>query len=213
MYSRLIDDICREKRLSVAFLGMDCGTPAFFESMMNPNFSSELEAKEFDGARRKWLGEWRPEALLVIDRWDGVIRKEGHFDVKLRSFLKDVCPLARRVILVCQVPVLNVRDEINLREFVIWRMGTATALPRLDPDSNEAFRRFVTTNAESARLDFPNFRVLRADLPFYQGDGSVKYACGRAFFYANDNHLSSMGAESVRALFEQAIAEATLSKP
>ncbi len=207
MYSRLVDDICHEKSLSVAFLGMDCGTPAFFESTVNPNFSSLKEAKEFDETRRKWLREWRPDAVLVIDRWDSSAGKEQRFDVELRSFLKEVCPLAGRVIFVYQVPVLNVGEEINLREFVTWRMSTGKGLPHLDPDLNEPLRKYAVTQAEAARVDFPNLRVVRTDLPFYQEDGSIRYASGRSFFYADSNHLTDAGTEVVRGLFERAIAE------
>jgi hypothetical protein len=49
--------------------------------------------------------------------------------------------------------------------------------------------------------------VLRADLPFYNKDGSIRYAAGRTFFYADDNHLSDAGSELVRPLFQSAITE------
>ena len=121
--------ICREKRLSVAFLGMDAGHLLSLRACSTQTSRLELEPKEFDGGRRKWLGEWRPEALLVIDRWDGVIRKEGHFDVKLRSFLKERMPTGLSRHSRVPGPCLNVRDEINLREFVIWRMGMRRRCP------------------------------------------------------------------------------------
>jgi len=213
MYSKLIDDICRERHLTVAFLAMDYGVPAFFQCPDNPNFASPVEARDFDQARRKWLRDWHPQAVLVIDRWDAWAERKPGFDQNLRSFLQEVSPLAGRVLFVTQVPVITGAVDVNLRELVTRRFSRSRMLPRLYPDRNETLRRRTVAIAQSAAKDFPNFRVLRADLPFYQGDGSVKYACGRAFFYANDNHLSSMGAESVRALFEQAIAEATLSKP
>ena len=208
MYSRLVDDICREKSLSVAFLGMDAGTPAFFESFFNRNFSSQEEPKEFDESRRKWLREWRPDAVLVIDQWDTTAVAEKRFDVELRSFLKVVCPLACRVIFVCQVPVVNLGNEINLRGFVTWRMSNGKGLPRLMPDSNERLRKEAVTIAQEASAEFPNLRVLRADLPFYQEDGSIRYASGRSFFYADSNHLTDVGTEVVRGLFEKEIAEA-----
>jgi hypothetical protein len=214
MYSRLIDDICREMNLSVAFLGMD-QTPAFFESSVNPNFSSPREAHEFDEARRKWLREWRPEAVFVIDRWEWDPRASTpqDFNAKLRSFLKEVCPLAGRVIFVAQVPVVSGANQFNQREFITWRMRTEKSLPRLYPNSNERPRKQAVAMAESARADFPNLRVLRADLPFYQADGSIRYASGRTFFYADDNHLTDMGTEVVRGLFQSAIAEAQADSP
>jgi peptidoglycan/LPS O-acetylase OafA/YrhL len=210
MYSKLIDDICRERSLSVAFLAMDYGTPAFFESPVNPNFASQAEAQAFDQARRKWLRDWHPQAVLVIDRWDGWASRKQGFDLKLRSFLQEVAPLAGRVLFVTQAPVIAGAADVNLRELVTRRFRRDGKLPRLYPDRNEALRLRTMAIAQSATKDFPNLRVLRADLPFYNADGSVKYACGRAFFYANDNHLTTIGTDSVRALFEHGIAEATM---
>lgn len=210
MYSKLIDEICRDSGISVAFLGMASGTPAFFETRKNPNFSSELEAREFDEARKKWIGQWHPDTLFVIDRWDWDFRfgrDLNGFDESLRSFLREVTPLANRVIFVAQVPVLK-EGEYNLRGLVTWRMGTENALPRLEPDSYDVIRKEVVAKAEAAASDFPNLRVLRADRPFYNGDSSVRYAAGRTFFYTNSDHLSDGGAGEVRGLFEEAIAEA-----
>ena len=81
-------------------------------------------------------------------------------------------------------------------------------MPRLAPDSNEPLRTQAVAAAKAATADFPNLRVLRADLTFYQKDGSVRYAAGRKFFYADDDHLTDIGTEEVRPLFEKAIAEA-----
>jgi hypothetical protein len=61
--------------------------------------------------------------------------------------------------------------------------------------------------------DFPNLRVLRADLPFHEQDGSVRYAAGRRFFFVDDNHLSAAGAEEAREMFQLAIAEAHRDAP
>lgn len=208
MYSRLIDDICREMGISVAFLGMGEGTPAFFETTVNPNFSSPLEAREFDDARRRWIREWRPDAVFVIDRWDSRVSEFPDFEERLRSFLKELSPLVGRVLFVTQVPVVKQGEGVNLRGFTTWRMGDSTVLPRLDPDSNERLRKQVITLVEAAQADFPNLRVLRADLPFYQDDGSIRYAAGRRFFYTDDDHLTDIGTEQLRSLFEKAIAEA-----
>jgi hypothetical protein len=173
---------------------------------LNPNFSSPQEAHEFDEARKKWLREWHPEVVFVIDRWEW--NNQHDFDVKLRSSLGVVSPLAGRVIFVAQVPVLEGGNQFNLRELITRRMNKENGLPRLEPNSGERARKQAVAVAEAARADFPNLRVLRADLPFYQEDGSIRYASGRTFFYADDNHLADMGTEVVRGLFQSAIAEA-----
>lgn len=208
MYSRLIDDICREMGISVAFLGMDYGTPAFFKSKYNPNFSSPQEAHEFDVSRRNYIQQWRPEAVFVIDRWDLRIDSPLGFEKDLRSFLVEVSPFAHRVLFVAQVPVLRGGKEVNQREMVTWRMGKGNSLPRLNPDRNEPLRKETAAVAEADTKDFPNLRVIRADQLFYREDGSVRYESGRTFFYADDDHLTDKGSEVARGLFRSAIAEA-----
>jgi hypothetical protein len=208
MYSRLIDDLCREKGISVAFLGMSLGAPAFFENRVCPNFSSPVEAHEFDEARKSWLAKWRPEAVVVIDRWDAQFDTKQGFDRRLRSFLNEISPLAGQVIFTAQIPVLRVPPEYNLRALVNWRMGQEKVFPRLVPDTNEMIRKQVVSVADAARADFPNLRVIRPDSSFYQEDGSIRYAEGRSFFYQDDNHLTDAGAEQVRSVFQKAITDA-----
>ena len=57
-------------------------------------------------------------------------------------------------------------------------------------------------------MDISNLRVLRADLPFYKEEGSILYAAERGFFYADCDHLTNLGAEEIRWLFQKAITEA-----
>jgi hypothetical protein len=208
MYSRLIDDLCRERNLTAAFLGVDAVTPAFFETTVNRNFASPQEAHEFDEARRKWLREWRPEIVFVIDRWDARVGTAQDFDRRLRSFLREVCPLAGRVYFVAQAPAMKLSRSLNLRAFVTWSLGAQEDLPRLLPDAGEAQRKLSVAIAEAAVPDFPNLRVLRADRPFYNEDNSVRYAAGRKFFYIDGDHLTDDGAEEVRSLLAKAIADA-----
>ena len=206
MYSKLVDDICRDRRLSVAFLGVGGGTPAFFESIANENLETQAQAREFDDARRRWLRLWRPDSVFVIDRWDIRFERAEKFEDDLHSFLGEVCPVANRVIFVAQVPVLSWGD-INPREYVCWHLSRTGRLPRFPPDSNESLRAQAVASATKEMAEFPGLRVLRADRAFFHADGSVRYSEGRKFFYVDNNHLSAAGAEEVRALFEDAIAD------
>lgn len=210
MYSKLIDDICREMKISVAFFGVGDGTRLFFEATVNPNFPSKTEAREFDSARIEFLQRWRPIAVFAIDRWDKSFNGRETFDSKLRKFLIQVSPFSHRVIFVTQIPVARVGD-INLRDFVTWQMRKGKNLPRLIPDSGEIHRQQAVGIAEKAYADFPNLRILRADSLFYYEDGSIRYSEGRKFFYVDDNHLSDSGAEQVRRLIQEAITEARAS--
>jgi peptidoglycan/LPS O-acetylase OafA/YrhL len=207
MYSRVIDELCRERGLSVAFLGVDA-TSVFFEAGVKMNFTSPREARDFYEARKQWLRKWRPKVVFVIDRWDGRFGAPQGFAKELHSLLMDISPLAGRVIFVSQVPVVRDAGQSNLREVVTWHVKHENSLPLFYPDRNEPLREQAVAIAEADTASFPNFRVLRADLPFYEGDGSIRYESGRAFFYADGDHLSEMGAEVVRGLFKNAITEA-----
>ena len=208
MYSPLVDDLCRELHLSVAFLGVNGGTPAFFEATPNASFSSAAEAAEFDATRRRLIREWKPEMILIIDKWDSWVAPPHDFGAKLRAFLSEVGPFTGRVLFVSQVPVTPVGEQINLREFVNWRMGASDSLPVMKPDSKEPLRVKSAEIAEAVQSEFPGLRVLRPDRAFYQPDGSIRYASGRTFYYADDDHLTDAGVETVRELFRAAITEA-----
>ena len=208
MYSRVIDEICREMGLSVAFLGVEA-TPVFFETTPDFNFPSALEAREFDQARKQWLHQWHPSVVFVIDRWDADFSTAKDFDKELRSLLMEVSPTTGRVIFVSQVPAIRDDDQFNLRELVTWHMRHENRLPVFYPDLDEPTRKQTLAITEAETESFPNLRVLRADLPFYKKDGSVLYASGRAFYDVDETHLSEAGAEVVRGLFKSAIAEAS----
>jgi peptidoglycan/LPS O-acetylase OafA/YrhL len=207
MYSRIIDDICREKGISVAFLGVDA-TPVFFDTKANGSLSSVADAHAFDEARRRWLRAWHPSAVFVIDRWDERFATAQEFGNALGSLLNEVAPQTGRVIFVSQVPPIQDGDHSNLRELVTWHMHHQKQLPAFYPDKLEAMRRQETAIAESDTASFTKLRVVRADEPFYNDDGSIRYASGRTFLYADGNHLAQGGAELVRGLFESAIVEA-----
>jgi peptidoglycan/LPS O-acetylase OafA/YrhL len=208
MYSKLIDDICHDLGISVAFLGVDGGTPALFPATASLNFASSREALEYDEVRRKCLREWHPDVVFLIDRWDFRAADPGSFDNDFRGFMREVSPFVGHVLFVAQAPVAAVSEQVNLREFVLWGRDPGKGLPQIKPDKDEALRKKAVEIAEADFAEFPSLRVLRADLPFYQTDGSIRYASGRSFFYADNNHLTDAGTQVVRGLFQGAIAEA-----
>lgn len=195
MYSRVIDDLCRDLGVSVAFLGVD----------QRSVFFGEPNADEFDAARRHALFEWRPDVVFVIDRWEARGRTAVEFAAKLTPFIEELRRVTSRVVWVAQVPVAPGNNEINLREYVTWRMRNGQGLPSMAPNANEATRRQLTDVAEALAARVPAVQVLRVDRDFSRPDGSIRYAEGRQFFYADDNHLSDAGAELVKGLFRGAI--------
>ena len=199
MYSKLIDDLCRERRIPVSFLGAGNGIPGLFINTGSPLFPNRQDGAAFDEARRRWLREWRPETLFVIDRWDAWADKDLEQD--LSTFLEEVSPWVGRVVLVTQVPVLRIGEKENLRGWVHWRRGEAEALPRISPDAREPYRRNSERILQRMAARFPKVRIVDSASRFRRKDGSVRYAEGRRFFYTDDDHLNDTGATEVADLF------------
>jgi hypothetical protein len=209
MYSRLIDSICRRLGLSVAFFGIQ-GAPVFFNASTSRSFPTTAESREFDAARRRWLQTWRPQAVFVIDRWDLYVDGSDRFEVALRTFLRELSPLTKRLFFVSQIPVVaDGGDDVNLRELMAWRMQHSNSLPQIFPDAKQPERKRAITIATAAMPEFPNMSILRPDLTFLKEDNSVRWMSGRTVYYADDDHLADAGTELVRGLFENAILQAT----
>ena len=209
MYGALIDDICKRVGVSVAFLCAD-GTSVFFQSEATGKSPSLALAPEFDAARKKWLNEWNPDLVLAIDRWDYKLDPQGPlaFERRLPELVRDLEPYTRRILLFSQVPVLRLGENVNLREFATWYLRRMGSLPLISPDPNEPIRRFTVAVMEEVVRDHPKVQLLRADLPFYLNDGSVRYSSGRSFLYADDDHLSEAGAELLREPLTRTIVDA-----
>ena len=205
MYSKLIDDLCRERRIPVSFLGAGNGIPALFINADSPLFPNRQEGAEFDEARRRWLREWKPETLFVIDRWDAWADKDLERD--LGAFLEEVSPWVRQIVLVTQVPVLRIGEKENLRGWVHWRRGNGAALPRIRPDARESYRLQSERILQRMQERFPKVRIVDSASRFRRDDGSVRYAEGRRFFYTDDDHLNDTGAAEVTDLFRSRLPE------
>jgi hypothetical protein len=208
MYGRLIDDICKQLKVSVAFLSAD-DAPVFFPSVVNERFPTLAISQSFDAARRKWLSQWNPDAVLVMDRWDGYTLTPCEFNRKLRELMVEITPHTRNVFLFSQVPVLRVGNTLNLREYVTWCVRMTGVLPRIAPDSRQRLRTYSAGAIAALAHDFPTVHLVRVEQLFSLADGGVRYSDGRNFLYADDNHLSDAGAELARGIFTRAIAGAT----
>lgn len=211
MYGHLIDGICRDLNVSVAFLTAS-GAGVFFPTPVGSAFATEASARSFDQARRHWIAEWRPSAVLVIDKWDSSAPDDHEVSERMNNLLAELLPHSRRVVVFTQPPVLRIGENVNLREYVGWYASRFGRLPRIDPDENERVRQRVASAIESiARPADARIRPLRIDGLFYKGDGSVRYADGRRFLYADDDHLSESGVEVARGLITDAIRDSVQS--
>ena len=139
-----------------------------------------------------------------MDKWD---RNEAdEFTPNLRHLADELLASGRKVVLVSQVPVLSVGENVNLREFVSWKASRGEANPRIPQDEAEPRRKEILSTMEALVRTRPRIELLRVDDPFTLPDGTVRYAEGRRFFYADDDHLSQAGAELVQDRIAAAIA-------
>jgi peptidoglycan/LPS O-acetylase OafA/YrhL len=206
MYGRLIDDTCEQLKISVAFLSADA-MPVFFSANVTERFPTPELARSFDAARRKWISEWNPDAVIAIDKWDSYAGETGaEFNHQLHELVNELAPHTSTVILFSQVPVLRVGQTVNLREYVTWYQKKFGRLPAIMPDAHESFRKSTIVMFEALALEFPKVQLLRVDSPFYLDDGSIRFSSGRSFLYADNNHLSDAGTETLREICTRQIA-------
>ena len=142
--------------------------------------------------------------ILVAHRWEwddaGTVRKN------LQGLADELIPLGSRVVLVGQAPALRIGESVNLREFVSWTKAREGSLPRITQDEGEPLRREILAVMDDVARERPGVELLRVDDAFTLPDGTVRYAEGRKFFYADDDHLSQAGAELVQDRIADAIA-------
>ncbi len=213
MYGRIIEELCREKSLPVAFFAVTGGGPAMFEATADPSskepFASHRDAAEFDAVRRRFLEKWSPELVILLDRWDSKYTPDKA-ETRMREFLTLIGQQVGTVAFVAQVPAHIGGNYVNLREVVSSHVKSAMdPLPPLFPDRKDGLRKQIAERMETLRSEFPQLSVVRPDLKFYRSDGSILYAEGRSFFYMDEDHLSDAGAARVRDLFGELIRMAT----
>lgn len=199
-----VDDLCKALRLSVAFVAAD-GVSLFRDglSTMSPSAGEGIH-----DAQARWVRAWRPDLVIGADRWDRYLADDARFEARVRALLDGFLPHARRVVLLAQVPALPVGETTNLREHVAHHAAGLDRLPLLPPDDHQPDRDRAVVVLERVARDVAALRVLRADVPFRLPDGNVRYADGRRFFYADDDHLSDAGAAVLSPALEAAIREA-----
>jgi peptidoglycan/LPS O-acetylase OafA/YrhL len=201
MYGKVIDDLCRKRRISVAFMCVDA-TPAFFAATVNDSFPTKESARSFDEARKSWLRQWHPNSVFIIDRWDRYADDLGNYEKLLKAFLEDITPHAEHVFVLSQVPVLRTGKVLNPREYANWRFSRSHTWPRMWPDRDESARQQIRSITDRVITGMPNVQHLLMDSFFYEPDGSIRWRLGRSFFYVDDDHLSQAGAEWVAPEFD-----------
>ncbi len=202
MYGGQIDDICRELGISVAFFSFGA-IPAI---PVSESYTSVLAA--FFAARSRWIAEWRPEAVLLIDRWDAFYGVDTLAE-ELHDYLLELQSSTHNVIALTQPPELRLGASINLREYVTWYYKRHSVLPSIS--AADWSRERQQSDVEILEAEAQNnaaLKVIRADQYFCNPDGSVRYFSGRDFFYLDEDHLAEAGAMQLHDALKAAIAEA-----
>lgn len=111
-------------------------------------------------------------------------------------------PLTETALFVAQVPVTATGgDGVNQRELMAWRMRFSNSVPRSSPIAGEPKRRSTVSAAKNAMAEFPNLRVLRPDLAFYEYGVSIRF--WSYLYYTDDDHLTEAGLRA-RGYFSKA---------
>jgi hypothetical protein len=204
MFSGTIDRLCRERGVPVAFFGVD-GAPALFQEDMGRFVGGASEATRFNQARLEALRRWKPRAVVCIDRWEIRIQDPERFANDLRALVREVDSWGGEVVFLPQVPALDVRDRVNLREFVSESIASGLGFPAIRPDAGGPSRALAEQIAARMASEGPGLEVINVKRAFTNPDGSVRYLNGRRFLYLDNDHLTEDGAELVRAEFERVL--------
>jgi hypothetical protein len=168
--------------------------------------------KEFDKYRMRFIKEWRPDILFLIERWDRwYVWNKGNvapFEQQFETFLQKMRPLGTKVVFVTQAPVSPVGSRMNFRAIASLLQKPDGRLPVFYPDAwADSAHASIHAAAERVAAKNPNLIVVRSHFAFLNTNGSLRYADGRKFFYLDDNHLTDAGTEELRPLLEKVIAD------
>jgi peptidoglycan/LPS O-acetylase OafA/YrhL len=213
MYAPIIDEICRERKISVAFFGKSAAPPSF---LVSPDFTDlgNKSVLQFNEYKIAYIKQWEPDVIFIIERLEHRFTWEQNnieiFEKQITEFLSELKPLKTKVVFVAQIPVAPHGYEMNFRAVATFLSKPDGTLPVFrEIESSRQARNRIHQMLEKLAAKHSNLQVIRPDLAFINPDKTLHYAEGRNFFYLDDNHLSGNGAKKVRPLFEAVIAEPT----
>ena len=212
MWSRTIDQICEELKLSVAFNTMIATNP-FIEIPLNKNVSSSpryttKQKYEFNQSVLTKLGEWKPSLVIVGHRWEG----SNHSNSGKQDLLDYIGAYGGRVLLLEQPPVLSIGNT-----------NTSMFLSYLNLDPNKSERQYIEAkddpkvlkgrqtvrNLARQYLHVEYFKVFET---FASGDGRAWILKGKTILYYDDDHLSNQGAMLLKEELKETIRRQAIPK-
>jgi hypothetical protein len=203
MWAPIIDEICQESRLTVAF-NAAVGTPPFPAivpvKQAAENFTPE-EWFAFDTARMKFIESWRPRLIIIAHRWAGV--SEG--DPNILHFLNETLKLNCRVLFIGDPPELAIGD-INTPQFV-----SSTCSSTVQVRNMNEFQR-TTESLKTLTKQYTNTHLVEVSDLYLTNSKRVKTLVGDTVFYIDDDHLSLVGASMAKERIKNAVGKLVSKK-
>ena len=213
MYGMVIDELCKERGLSVAFFAsISVVAPYFelFEEQKNFYGKWDLETHlKFDDYRKSFLSEKKPKLIITLDRYDSIKTNAGaiEFDSIHRAYFTELLGMSDKMMTVTQAPFAS--EKISSTRFLhlvnrrsgnyrFWE-GRDTRGNRIE--ANDTIEKICEDIGERAIcLDIE-------DLFLFEDRSTVFANKDNVLHYMDDNHLSNTGARLVKGSFSAAFDE------
>jgi hypothetical protein len=204
MWAAVIDDVCREKGLTVSFFATAGASPFFkipVPSQMEgmPGFTPQ-QKRQFDMRRLECIKEWKPLVILSA-RW------AGHLNVEeSRDLIDYIGQCGARVLLVEQPPQVDMGNH-NSAQYLTYRgyspsqSGHRISFPQAEPV--EVARGQATIR--SLAREYPFCSILKTYDYYAPDDKNAFIIDGRNILYIDNHHLTTAGTFLVRSRFVQAL--------
>jgi len=184
MWAPVIDDICRDHKLTVLFYAADGTTPYPTippQKIANDTFSAD-EWFAFESRRLKILDEQKPRLVIMGARWVG-----GDLSEEFKTFLNYLSKRNLKLLLIEDPPVLAI-GEINAPEYLTTTSSsTVRAKDLLEVSDNAA-------EIKGLADAYGFVHMVRISDLFLTANERVRVRDGRTVYYIDDNHLSLSGA-------------------
>lgn len=204
MYGPLLEDLSNQYDVPVSFFTQGGKLGIFADndkSMSRWNLSYEQKLKH-DVILKQFIVDWKPKVVFLICRWDNVGLHS--FDTqRIKSCYETFEWLSQHcnhLVVVLQPPTLfSSRDRTD--KYVFNRARKNGGLMPLMREPEKAKLRREAAHNWIRELDIVNLEVIDPSV-YFQDANSVRYHDHGKLYYLDNDHLSVLGTEKIRPLFE-----------
>lgn len=204
MWSSVVDDICRSRRLTVSFFSTVGENPFFDPSkeraIANTNGFSRDQRLHFEAQLKHALQSWRP-IVVIAARWS-IVRNVD----EARDLIEFIGECGGKVVLIEQPPEVALGDR-NSAQYLsylgIQPIGTKEQYLPQQRDDEVAQARKVVRDLANGR---PYCSIVESFDLYDRGDLGVVVLEGDDILYYDDDHLSDYGAFKIRGRLDAALA-------